>query len=67
MATVRRIAWLCMDQQEGPLPEVDVDEAFRQRPAYQEGCLTDQPDLSAYDQWYEDEQQEKEDSDDIPF
>lgn len=67
LATVRRIAWLCMDQQQGPLPEVDVNEAFHQRPAYQEGCLTDQPDLSAYDQWYEDEQQEKEDPDDIPF
>jgi len=27
-----------------------VDESFRQRPAYQEGCLTDEPDLSIYDE-----------------
>ena len=30
--------------------DVEVDESFRQRPAYQEGCLTDDPDLSLYDQ-----------------
>ena len=49
METVRRIAWLCMSQGQQPLPYVDVDESFRQRPAYQEGFLTDEPDLSAYD------------------
>jgi hypothetical protein len=63
LATLRRIAWLCMDQQQGPLPEVDVDEDFHQRPAYQEGCLTDQPDLSVYDQQYEDEQDEEDPGD----
>jgi len=26
-----------------------VDDSFRERPAYQEGCLTDEPDLSIYD------------------
>ena len=50
--TLERIAWFCMSQgqaEEG-LPWADVDEGFRERPAYQEGCLTDEPDLSSYDQ-----------------
>ena len=55
LATLRRIAWLCLTQEDDPLPEVEVDEDFRQRPAYQEGYLTDQPDLSVYDQWNEEE------------
>jgi hypothetical protein len=74
LATVRRIAWLCISQQEDVLPEAEVDEDFQQRPAYQEGCLTDQPDLSVYDQLLdetsseedENHEQEKED-DDQPF
>ena len=65
LATVRRIAWLCMEQEEGVLPQADVDEEFRQRPAYQEGCLTDQPDLSVYDQLFEEKEEENED--DEPF
>jgi len=66
LATVRRIAWLCMDQEGGVLPQADVDEDFRQRPAYQEGFLTDQPDLSVYDQFVQD-QEDEENPDDIPF
>jgi hypothetical protein len=50
METLHRIAWLCMSQGQEPLPEVEVDESFRQRPAYQEGFLTDEPDLSVYDE-----------------
>ena len=50
LATLERIAWFCMSQSEQPLPDADVDENYRQRPAYQEGCLTDEPDLSSYDQ-----------------
>ena len=65
LGTLRRIAWLCISQPEDVLPEVDVDEDFQQRSAYQEGCLTDQPDLSVYDRWFEQKQQENED-DDIP-
>jgi transposase len=63
LATVRRIAWLCMGQDEGVLPQADVDEDFRQRPAYQEGCLTDQVDLTVYDQLIEEEEEEDEDDD----
>ena len=48
--TLERIAWLCMSQGQEPLPEAEVDEGFRQRPAYQEGFLTDEPDLSRYDE-----------------
>jgi hypothetical protein len=50
METLQRIAWLCMSQGQEPLPEAEVDESFRQRPAYQEGFLTDEPDLSVYDE-----------------
>lgn len=61
LATVRRIAWLCISQEDEVLPQADVDEDFRQRPAYQEGCLTDQPDLSVYDQLFEEEEHEDDD------
>jgi transposase len=57
-ATLERIAWLCISQEEPVLPEVDVDEDLHQRPAYQEGCLTDQPDLSVYDQLSNKEEEE---------
>ena len=50
METLQRIAWLSMSQGQQPLPDVEVDESFRDRPAYQEGFLTDEPDLSLYDQ-----------------
>jgi len=65
LATLRRIAWLCLSQAEDVLPEPEVDEDFRQRPAYQEGYLTDQPDLSQYDQLREEQQEE--DEHDKPF
>lgn len=50
--TLERVAWLCMSQEPPSLSgmDVDVDETFRQRPAYQEGLLTDEPDLSVYDE-----------------
>ena len=65
LATLRRIAWLCLSQEEEVLPDPEVDEDFRQRPAYQEGYLTDQPDLSVYDQL--NEENKEEDEDDEPF
>jgi len=65
LATIRRIAWLCLSQEEDVLPEPEVDEDFQQRPAYQEGYLTDQPDLSVYDQLRD--EKEEEDEDDQPF
>jgi len=50
LRTVQRIAWFCLSLGEERPLDVEVDESFRQRPAYQEGCLTDEPDLSLYDQ-----------------
>jgi transposase len=49
LQTIERIAWLCMSQDEEYLPHAEIDESFRERPAYEEGCLTDEPDLSRYD------------------
>jgi transposase len=54
--TLERIAWLCISQGHEPVPDADVDESFRDRPAYQEGCLTDEPDLSVYDETLSEDQ-----------
>jgi transposase len=62
LATIRRIAWLCVSQAEDVLPEAEVDDDFQQRPAYQEGCLTEQPDLSVYDQLGNEEESDEEES-----
>jgi transposase len=48
VATVERIAVLFLHQGLGELPRPEVDEAFRERAAYQEGSLTDPPDWSLY-------------------
>jgi hypothetical protein len=57
METLRRIAWLCMSQDEYSLPQVDVDEDLQHRPAYQEGRLTDEPDLTRYDTIFEEDRE----------
>lgn len=49
LPTVQRIAWLYLSQGDY-VPDVEVDESYRQRPAYLEGEWTDEPDLSRYDQ-----------------
>ena len=49
LQTLKNIAWFCLSQGEPSLPYADVDESFCQRPAYEEGALTDEPDLSQYD------------------
>jgi len=53
--TLRRIARLSISQQEFQLSGVEVDESFRQREAYQQGHLTDAPDLGLYDQMLDDQ------------
>jgi transposase len=55
--TLRRIARLSISQQEFQFPGVEVDESFRQREAYQQGHLTDAPDLDLYDQMLDDDQE----------
>jgi transposase len=48
LETVGRIARLYLQQGPGELPLAQVDDAFRERAAYQEGSLTEPPDLSLY-------------------
>jgi hypothetical protein len=49
LETLRRIAWFCMSRGQQPIPYVEVDESFHRRASYQEGFLTDEPDLSVYE------------------
>ena len=48
LETVERIARLYLQQGLGQLPLAEVDDHLTQRPAYQEGSLTEPPDLSIY-------------------
>jgi hypothetical protein len=48
LETIERIALLLLDETALPDPMVDPD--LEKRPAYQEGSLTDTPDLSGYDE-----------------
>ena len=56
--TIERIAVLCMSQGTDILPSVEIDEGFREREAYQQGQLTDQPDLSIYENMLEEKSDE---------
>jgi len=47
LPTLERIALLYLGTG-AELPCVEIDETFRQREAYLEGCLTEAPDLSSY-------------------
>jgi hypothetical protein len=49
LATLEQIARLQFQAGVDPLPAPPIDESFRDRPAYQEGSLTDSPDLSQYE------------------
>jgi hypothetical protein len=49
LKTLERIAHLGLQETPGPLPRPAIDDAFRDRPAYQDGALTETPNLSAYD------------------
>ena len=60
LETLKRIAWYCMSQGESTLPDPEVDEGLQQRPVYQEGCLTDEPDFTVYDQMLLEDQPEQE-------
>lgn len=57
--TLRRIARLCVSQDDVPLADVDVDESFRQREAYLQGHLTDAPDFTLYEQMLEDNEDDE--------
>jgi hypothetical protein len=49
LATLERIAVFALQSGSGCWMGVAVDDQLRQRPAYQEGALTDSPDLSGYE------------------
>ena len=56
LGTLERIFFLELTHHQGQeLPSVELDEDFQQREAYQEGSLTEQPDLSIYENLFEDE------------
>ena len=55
--TIGRIATLYMNHADTDFSAVEVDQEYRNRESYQEGCLTDQPDLSVYDRILEEEDQ----------
>jgi transposase len=48
LETIKHMAWLHLQQAGAPLPAAEVDADFKQREAYQEGSLTELPDLSIY-------------------
>jgi hypothetical protein len=48
LETIERIAVLYFKEAAAQLPLAEIDEDFREREAYREGSLTDQPDLSIY-------------------
>lgn len=56
--TLRRIAWLSMNQETKSLPCVELDENFYERKSYQQGRLTDAPDFSLYDKMLEEKDDE---------
>jgi hypothetical protein len=62
MDTIERIALLHLSQGLDLLPLAEVDESFRDRPAYQDGALTEAPDLSVYED--EDEEDEEDNNND---
>jgi len=49
LATLEQIALLQFKAGVGELPTPPIDESFRDRATYQEGSLTDTPDLSQYE------------------
>jgi hypothetical protein len=63
VSTLQRIAWNYVSQggwSALDCDEVAIDEDFRDRPAYREGCLTDEPDFSRYEPVVENEVAEEE-------
>jgi transposase len=55
LETIWRIALMHVQDGLDTLPGVDLDESFTEREAYQEGCLSDEPDFSRYDDSAEEE------------
>lgn len=60
VGAIRRIALLYMNQGAQRLPYVEVDEGFRERDAYREGQLSDEPDFSVYEEMLEEKEEGEE-------
>jgi hypothetical protein len=59
IGTLRRIARASAQGQMALDFAVEVDESFRGRQAYEEGRLSEAPDLSIYDEMFQDDDQEE--------
>jgi len=55
LETIWRIALMYVQDGLDTMPAVDLDESFTEREAYQEGCLSDEPDFSRYEDPSEEE------------
>jgi hypothetical protein len=53
--TIWRIALMQIQDGLDTLPSVDLDASFTEREAYQEGCLSDEPDFTRYEERSEEE------------
>lgn len=49
LETVRRVAWWVMHELDQPQPDAEVDQAYREREAFQAGAVTEPPSLADYD------------------
>jgi hypothetical protein len=59
IGTLRRIARLSAQQGQMALDfTAEVDDRFSEREAYEEGCLSEAPDLSIYDEMFPDDEEE---------
>ena len=58
METVERIALLLMRDGHYHMPSVHIHQDFQQRESYLEGRFSDDVDLSLYDKWMEDKEEE---------
>lgn len=52
---IERIAVYLMREDHFELPLVNLDEDFKERESYLEGQITDPPDFSKYDKWFDDD------------
>ena len=61
LGTLRRMAHLAAQQGQMTLDlTAEVDDSFSERPAYEEGRLSEAPDLSVYDEMFPDEENDEE-------
>jgi transposase len=59
--TLERIAVLLMRDGSHELTFAQIDSEFQSRPSYQQGCLSDEVDLSEYEKLLDDDQEEEKD------